>query len=304
MALERIIRFCASIIVFGLVCTIARADTGVSTDSSKIEINGATFDYVERGSGEPMVLVHGHISDRRAWSQLIDELSRDFRVFAYTQRYYGNEKWHDNGEKFKRSTHINDLVSFVERLKLAPVHLVTRSYGGYVGIHAMSKRPELFRSAVHFEPAIADHIQSIPGYMHAWRELTNEMGPISLALEEKDEAAAALRFLEVVYRLPSNSATSHFPAQVIEMIEENGRTVAPYFKMKSINPLGCDQLSLLNVPQLIVQGEDTHVWFAMAAESLVSCLPNAELATMSGVNHDGIVRKPNEFLRLIRNFPR
>lgn len=62
--------------------------TAVAEEKS-LTVNGVTLSYVDEGAGEPVVLVHGALSDRRVWSAQIPALAKDFRVIAYTQRYYG-----------------------------------------------------------------------------------------------------------------------------------------------------------------------------------------------------------------------
>lgn len=267
-----------------------------------VQINGADIEYQISGRGPTIVLVHGAISDRRAWAPVSTLLADDFQVYAYTQRYFGNGEWLDDGSGFQRENHINDLISFVESLASGPVHLVTRSYGGYVGAHATYRRPDLFESAVHFEPAITDHIQHLPGFENAWKEFLEQMSPVTAALKQGDSGSAALRFLEVVYRMPLNSADSSLQKTTLSMIRQNGRTVNPFFKMKSVEPLTCDNLKKIDVPHLIVVGENTHVWFAMAAEQMDRCLVSSENITMERVNHDGIMRRPETFAKLVRDF--
>lgn len=281
------------------ISTVALANT----DMLNAKVNGTTIEYVEKGKGHPVVLVHGHISDLRVWEKTINELSKSYRVIAYTQRYYGNNPWQDNGENFTRETHITDLIKFIEHFDFEkPVNLITRSYGGYVGLHAISRRPTLFNAAVHFEPAIADHIQDSPGYDHAWRELTNGMGAVVTALESGDDASAALRFLEVVYRMPAYTAKETLPESLTTIIEDNGKSVAPYFRMEAAPALSCNKLKKITTPQLIVMGENTFEWFTMAAEKLEKCSSSTKLASIKGVNHNGIEKKTNAFLKLTRTF--
>lgn len=292
------------IVIFSTtIAPISTLANSVDKDNrEKIFVNGVNLDYQVSGNGPPVLLVHGHISDRRVWSSVIGLLENDFRVFAYSQRYYGSEPWLDDGTNFTRENHIRDLIKFVESINVGPVHLVTRSYGGYVGAHAIQRRPELFLSATHFEPAITDHIKNVPGYKNAWNNFINQMGPVSKALTESDTGSAALRFLEVVYKMPENTAEHVLNENFLSMIRHNGRAVGPYFKMETIEPLTCSDMQDVSLPHLIVEGENTHVWFSMAAEQMHRCLSSSTIKTMEAVNHNGIARKPEEFVNLVRNF--
>jgi pimeloyl-ACP methyl ester carboxylesterase len=49
-------------------------------------VNGAVLHYEERGSGPPLLLVHGTGSYADIWSPVLDGLARSYRVIAYDRR--------------------------------------------------------------------------------------------------------------------------------------------------------------------------------------------------------------------------
>ena len=57
--------------------------------AKEAEVNGVRIQYLEDGSGEPVVFVHGVISDHRAWEPVRDDIARKYRFIALTQRYFG-----------------------------------------------------------------------------------------------------------------------------------------------------------------------------------------------------------------------
>src|SRR6266498_1583759 len=56
--------------------------------NGKVSANGLSFAYVDEGSGTPVVLVHGSVSDYREWSKQMSQLARHYRVIAYSRRYH------------------------------------------------------------------------------------------------------------------------------------------------------------------------------------------------------------------------
>ena len=56
------------------------------------DVNGARLAYVEEGSGSPVVLVHGSLSDLRTWERTRSLLAKHYRVIAYSQRYFGKSR--------------------------------------------------------------------------------------------------------------------------------------------------------------------------------------------------------------------
>ncbi len=178
---------------------------------------------------------------------------------------------------------------------------MTWSYSGGIGAHAALRRPELFRSIVHYEPSIESLLTGLPGSDNATKELRSHFGPAVTAAKENRPEEAALRLIEAVFKLPVAGALAE-SEMAVKMWRENGRTVKPWLAMDPAEPLSCEAFSKLEVPTLVVQGTDTYTWFSMIAEQLVNCQPNATLATLPGVNHDGPYRAPDLFAPVIESF--
>ena len=117
-----------------------------------VEVNGVRLSYMEQGSGEPAVFVHGAPSDLRTWEPVREAIAKKYRFIAYTQRYFGTEPWPDEGKNFSIATLADDLATFITSLNAGPVHLVGWSYGGVVAMPAAVKNPSLVRSLILYEP--------------------------------------------------------------------------------------------------------------------------------------------------------
>ncbi|WYX23891.1 hypothetical protein WJ969_26425 [Achromobacter xylosoxidans] len=65
------------------------------------DIGGYAMSYTEYGEGEPLVLVHGSLSDCRYWKSQMAPLGRSFRVLAVCLRRYWPETWDGEGEGFR-----------------------------------------------------------------------------------------------------------------------------------------------------------------------------------------------------------
>ncbi|WP_282608543.1 alpha/beta fold hydrolase [Pelagibius sp. Alg239-R121] len=282
--------------------SLATAPLVLATPQEKLmALNGTKLTYVEEGTGTPVVFVHGAISDMRAWDPYRPEIASERRFIAYTQRYFGTAAWSDKAEHFSRETHIDDLIAFIEGLDAGPVHLVTWSYSGGIGTYASLRRPDLFRSIIHYEPSARALLSGLPGSSAARTEMFKNFGPAITAMKAGKAEDAALRFIEAVFKLPEGNAATE-PEPWPSYWRANGRTIPPFLAMAPGGPISCDQLGAMTVPTLIVQGKNTYTRYSMMAERLANCQANALLITLSGANHDGPYRKPREFTTLIKNF--
>lgn len=285
-----------------LACAAAIAalvSQSAGAETAEMQIGDTTLPYVSEGDGAPVVFVHGAISDLRAWDPYRQMISDDGRFVAYSQRYFGTGEWPDDGENFQRATHVNDLVAFVEGLEAEPVHLVTWSYSGEIGIHAMLERPDLFRSAVHYEPVLDRIAAAAPGGANATRDLFSHFGPAVAAAQEDRPEDAALRFIEAVFELPEGGAEGEAGEQ---MWRQNGRTVVPYLAMDAPAPIDCEALGEITAPTLVVQGAESFTRFSIMAERIGSCVANGLVVTLPNANHDGPYRRPAEFGAMIESF--
>ena len=268
-----------------------------------IQVNGASISYVEKGTGEPIVAVHGAMSDLRVWEALGEKLSDKHRFIAYTQRYFGTGPWADDGENFSRNTHVDDLITFIEALDLGPVHVVTWSYGGDVATYAAAQRPDLFRTVSHYEPSVDFVLENSKQGEESQAAFREALKPAITVLRKGDAERAAFRFVEIIAGLPEGAAETE-ASPMPGMFRENARTMAPMMAMRSTQTLTYTALAELRTPTLIVIGSRTHERYKLIAMRLERCLPNAKLHVISGAHHDGPYRHAEQLADLIEAFLR
>jgi pimeloyl-ACP methyl ester carboxylesterase len=117
---------------------------------------------MEEGSGPPVVLIHGSVSDYREWSKQMKALARHYRVIAYSRRYHWPNTVPGTEADGSREVQVNDLASIIRTLKLAPVHLVGHSYGAAIALQLALRHPQLVRTLVVAEPGVGGVLANTP----------------------------------------------------------------------------------------------------------------------------------------------
>ena len=268
--------------------------------SKEVEINGFTMSYVEEGTGQPIVFVHGAVMDARAWEPIRAEISDEYHFIAPTLRYFGTGAWPDGGLRFGEAAHANDVTAFIEALGLGPVHLVGRSYGANVAAAVALRNPDLVQTLVLWEPPLGSLIQANHDGIAARQAAAQMFGPVDAAIQEGNAEKATRLLIEGIYGLPPGGFDSLSP-QVREMQIDNARTM-PIFWSRPSWEITCEMLGQLNWPTLVAYGEDSNVYFTHIAQAVADCLPQAELATLAGAKHDGPASDPAGFAKMIEGF--
>lgn len=87
-----------------------------------VEVNGAALAYREQGDGEAVVFVHGSASDMRTWCHQLPAMGVSHRAIFYSRRYARPNDPIPEGADDPMLPHVEDLVSFMQRVDAAAAH--------------------------------------------------------------------------------------------------------------------------------------------------------------------------------------
>jgi pimeloyl-ACP methyl ester carboxylesterase len=285
-------------LVLSLVLSIATS----APLTKEIAVNGVRLSYVDEGSGEPIVLVHGAFSDLRVWEPIREEVAKRYRFIAYTQRYFGTDPWPDDGKNFSIETHADDLAKFITSLNAGPVHLVTRSLGGGVAMTAALKNPALVRTLTLHEPALLSVLPADSAEGKAAREDRSKFIPAAIAANRAGDPVRTTRlFFEGVYQL-GPGGFDRLPEATRTMLLDNARTAPLLFGAPSPPPITCDALKTFTRPTLVTHGEKTHAYYKLINEGVSKCVPGVQQVVFPGLVHNAPSADPAAFTAALFEF--
>jgi pimeloyl-ACP methyl ester carboxylesterase len=257
---------------------------------------------VEQGSGEPIVLVHGAFSDLRVWEPIREEVAKRYRFIAYTQRYFGTEPWPDDGKNFSILTDADDLAKFIMSLNAGPVHLVTRSRGGGVGMAAALKNPALVRTLTLHEPALLSVLPADSPEGKAAREDREKFTSAAIAANKAGDPIRTTRiFMEGVYQL-GPGGFDRLPEATQKMLLDNARTAPLLFGGAPPPAITCDALRTFTRPTLVTHGEKTHAYYKLINEGVSKCVPGAQQVSFPNLVHNAPSANPAAFSATLFEF--
>jgi pimeloyl-ACP methyl ester carboxylesterase len=104
--------------------------------------------YVEQGSGEPVVLLHGQSGSVQGWfnAGVFQKLAVDHRVIAFDARGHGESGKPHDPKQYGREMAL-DVVRLLDHLSIPKAHIVGYSMGSMLTSQLLTLHPERFLTA-------------------------------------------------------------------------------------------------------------------------------------------------------------
>lgn len=134
---------CAAALLYLAIVPALAVDDGRYADFGGVKIH-----YIDRGKGEPIVLLHGGTSNLESWvtAGVVANLQKDFRVIAYDARGSGKSDSPREPKAYGRQMAL-DVPRLLDALKLERAHIVGFSLGASTVAQLLTLHPERFLSA-------------------------------------------------------------------------------------------------------------------------------------------------------------
>ena len=121
-------------------------------ESHYLDINGLKYHYVDEGSGEPLVMVHGNPTWSFYFRELISKLSPAYRTIVPDHLGCGlSDKPDIRTYGFGLEDRVNDLERLLDHLNIGQdITLVLHDWGGMIGMAYAIRHPQSIRRLVLF----------------------------------------------------------------------------------------------------------------------------------------------------------
>jgi pimeloyl-ACP methyl ester carboxylesterase len=273
----------------------------------RLDIHGTSLAYLQRGDGQPVVLVHGSASDYRTWRGQWEVFGAHYRTIAYSRRYHWPNEPIGEGADYSMAEHVAELSRLVEVLDAAPAHLVGHSYGAFVCLLLALDYPGRVRSLVLAEPPVVPLLVGNPptsrqivrlllgrpaAFVALLRFSLLGMGPAASAFRRGDCDAAMRHLGKAVlggraYRRLSDARRAQVRVNLIA-----AELLGSGFPL-----LEQARLRQLHVPTLLLRArESPPVFYHLLnrLEQLLPCTSRKEIAGASHMMHEDNVTSFNE----------
>ena len=230
----------------------------------------AGVSYIQKGEGKDLLMLHGYLSNKEAWTAQIEYFSRFYKVTALDFLGFGNSA--PIPFAYSVEDYANWLKTFMCDMGIVRPHVFAHSFGCRVAVKGASTDEELFDKILLTGPA---GIILLRGLQYKWKVKT----------------------YRIVKKIAPRYAEKHFGSKEY-------RSLSPLMK-ESYKKIVNEDLRICaeNVKNkvLIVEGKEDRVTTIEEAEIYLAHFPNATLQLVEG-DHFAFAMQPLAFNVIAEEF--
>jgi len=244
---------------------------------TRVSANGIDIRYQQEGTGFPLILIHGLSDSSVLWVPLMSKLARHYRTIALDLRGHGESEKPDMPYSIQLFS--EDLLCFLQRLKLPNAHLLGFSLGAAVAQQFTLDHPDKTSSLILLSP-----------FSYSDPDLRKNLE----RLRESVARGGLPAFFDAAIRLV---VTPEFISAnvdaIAQMKRECVRINSPAAILRAID--ACvnfdvrDRLSQITHHTLLISGSEDVMSPIHLGEQINRCIRGSEWKIMEGVGHNLLI---------------
>ena len=268
--------------------------------------NGVELHYVELGEGEPVVFVHGSLSDGSFWNPQLGPFGQKYHVIAYSRRY-NQPNVNKPLPGYSAVGDADDLAGLIKELHLGRVHVIGHSYGAYTSLFLAVRHPELVRSLVIAEAPAVSLLGYLPGEQAELGKATladirrHMEEPMVAAFRKGDQNAGVAAFINYLSNDPNG--WEKWSEQARQDTLRNAHEWDVMLTEGELFPdLRPEAVQKIKAPTLLLSGDKTFAFLKLIDEELGRLIPSNRRVVLPGATHHLFYEQPEKCRSVIEEF--
>ena len=268
----------------------------VSPRAGTVDVGGVALRYEVAGQGRPVVLIHAGIAHRGMWDDQVPAFAEHFQVIRYDLRGFG-----ETGPATGEYSHRADLAALLAHLGIERTALLGCSKGGGLALDYALEHPEQVSALVLVGASPSGY--EVPGDPpRQWEEVV-------AAWKAGDLERTAELETQIWVDGPRRTPEQVDPAvrakvRAMDLIALQHEKAGGEATEQRLGPPAANRLGSLNLPILVMVGDEDQPGLIGAAAYLAEHIPGAERVTLVGTAHVPNMERPEEFNRVVIDFLR
>ena len=258
-----------------------------------IVINNLTVSYSDQGPDDApiIIFIHGFPLNKSMWDIQVETLKKNYRVITYDIRGHGNS--HPGIDEFFIELFVNDLLRFIKKLGIEKSILCGLSLGGYIALNAVLKYPD------RFDGLILNDTQCIADTPEIKENRCNAI----IRIKEKGVEQYADEIIKNLFAQETFTKNKNVIDAVKEMIISTPKqSLCNTLHALAERKETCTQLHEINIPVLIMVGQEDKITPIAAAQQMHEKILNSKLEIIQQAGHLSNLENPTAFNTHLVNF--
>ena len=266
-----------------------------------VEVNGVRIAYRIEGAGIPVIFIHGETHSHELWTRQIESVRNEYLFLSYDRRGHGESGAPCTG--YSPIAHAEDLEALMRHLRLREAHFVVSSRGGLVILQFLRLRPEMVRSIIFADAALA--LWQPPAPFREARRRNQQPASLEDARAQR-RAATQASFYAVARSQPNvqrilERMIAQYSLRVL-MNPQRARDSASPLDYGPWNDRLFPDMRALGKPTLLIVGDRTHRRFIENATIAAKSWPRTRCHVVYGADHLLMLEEAEEFNRVALAF--
>lgn len=251
-----------------------------------VNIKDGKLYYQVKGTGTPLVFLHGICLDHRMWDKQVQYFSDSFMCINIDLRGFGKSSLPDSPYSFHE-----DILTLLDRLHIyTPVCIIALSMGGKAAVNFALAYPNRTKCLVLADVAV-----------DGFRFKEFDLGPLHDIAKNYGVDSANRQFLKnaIFSSMTEEPAYTSLKEMVLsysgwQWLHKNPATM--------LNPVAIEQLDRIQVPVLIITGDKDIQDFQDIANILHKNINQSVKMEIIGAGHMCNMENPRTFNQLVDDF--
>jgi pimeloyl-ACP methyl ester carboxylesterase len=245
----------------------------------RTNLDGAEIEYDVKGSGEPLLLIHGSVLADAFFPLLKEPLADDYRIISYHRRGFAGSA--RAPAPFTISQQAADARALLRHLGISRAHVAGHSYGAVITLQLALDAPDLVANMALLEPPLLALVSSGPAFLQQVASVTRAM------YERGDKVGAIDAFLTGVSGPHYREALDTFlPPGAFDLAVADADTFfeieEPALRQWSFT---AEEAARIRQPVLSVVGAETAPIFRECHELIMRWIPHAKELVVPRASH-------------------
>ncbi len=262
-----------------------------------IDLEGRKTHYIEKGDGEPVILIHGFFYDSYMWSENIDALAEHFKVYAVD--LWGGGYSTREPLDYSYQLYVEQVLKFIDHLDIPRAVLVGQSMGAGTAIKFCVQNRERVNKLLLVCAAGMPNplpwsakIFSLPGVGEFFLSLKTD------SIRRKNLADVFIHNNKIITQSYYENVTRP------QKIKGSSEAALSILRRNFLDTLSAEiqQLGQMEVPTLIVWGKEDKAIPLACGEKLHRFLEGSRLEIIDDAGHVPQSENPEVFNQIALSF--